>query len=242
MSACDPAGTDSEPDFDAAIAVLRARGAQRVDPIGLHFIESLARRAAAQQGAVRSVLHGKLAVALAACGERLSRAAADADADTDTRIASGRQSIPHATPSPLADLVLHIQQQGRHRAVQNVPVRAAEAGEAGVHPGVIGTRGELPALQFFRATWARLRMRRQLTQSLAKVPENAGPLHSDRLVLRALQTMQDLSPAYLSRYMAYVDALFWLDLAHGGAAAAPSLTARGDSDKKRKSGRNAART
>ncbi len=211
MTEAHPSGRDFEPE----LAALRARGAQRFDPIGLHFIATLARRAAHQQGDVRRMLDAKLAAALAACGERVNSAAMAADTvvcPVPDAHPGGRQ------PRPLADLVQrHLQR------------RAAQADE--------GAPGELPALQFFRDTWARLRVRRQLNLSLAKVPENAGPLHSDRLVLRALQTMQALSPAYLNRYMAYVDALLWLDAAQGGRVAAPSHVARGDSDRKRKPGR-----
>ena len=96
------------------------------------------------------------------------------------------------------------------------------------------TAGELKDLHFFRETWSGLRMRRQLTQSLAKLPENAGPLHSDRLVSRALQEMQALSPAYLSRYMGYVDALFWLNQVQGNPGLTPGKTVRADGDKRRK--------
>ena len=59
-------------------------------------------------------------------------------------------------------------------------------------------------------------MDRQLTQSLAKLPENAGPLNSNLLVLRALTRLRELSPAYLNRFMAYADALLWLDDADAG--------------------------
>jgi hypothetical protein len=64
-----------------------------------------------------------------------------------------------------------------------------------------------------------------MTQSLAQVPENAGPLNSDRLVLRVLQTLREVSPAYLNRYVAYLDALMWLDQARAGGLPTPVATA-----------------
>jgi hypothetical protein len=67
------------------------------------------------------------------------------------------------------------------------------------------------ALAYFRATWARLSVEQRLRQSLAKVPANAGPLNSLHLVHRSLTLMRDTSPAYLDRFMAYADALFWVD-------------------------------
>ena len=75
-------------------------------------------------------------------------------------------------------------------------------------------------LGYLRTTWARLSADRRLTQSLAKVPENAGPLNSQHLVHRSLTLMRELSPEYLHHFMAHVDALLWLDQAQGGRPAA----------------------
>ncbi|MDO9352812.1 MAG: DUF2894 domain-containing protein, partial [Solirubrobacteraceae bacterium] len=65
-------------------------------------------------------------------------------------------------------------------------------------------------LGYLRSTWSRLSADQRLTQSLAKVPENAGPLNSQHLVHRALTQIRDLSPEYLHHFMAQVDALLWL--------------------------------
>jgi hypothetical protein len=136
-----------------------------------------------------------------------------------------------AQPGPLAELVRHIERTRLSRT--GTPVADSAAGAAGAAGGALDP-GDL---RYFRRTWSRLRVERQLTRSQAQVPENAGPLNSDRLVLRALQTLRELSPDYLNRYMAYVDTLMWLDQAQIGMAAAPALHARADNDKKRKPGR-----
>jgi len=73
--------------------------------------------------------------------------------------------------------------------------------------------GELKTLKEFRRTWSRLNTDQRLTRSLAKVPENAGPLNSHHLVHRSLLLMRELSPEYLERFMAHVDALLWLEQA-----------------------------
>ncbi|NRF67582.1 DUF2894 domain-containing protein [Aquincola sp. S2] len=157
------------------LAALRERGAQRFEPVRFRFIEALARRAAAHEGAVKRVLDERLAALVAAYVEQHDTAAPAAACSPQRPAPSYR--------GPLAEL-------------------------AGA-----GRPAELQALAYFRSTWARLRIHRQLRQSLAKVPENAGPLNSHRLVLRALQAMREVSPAYLDRFMPYVDALLWLELA-----------------------------
>jgi hypothetical protein len=69
---------------------------------------------------------------------------------------------------------------------------------------------ELKAPSCFRDTWSKLRVDQQFHQALADEPENAGPLNSHFLVLRALRLMRDISPAYLKHFMDYADALLWL--------------------------------
>ena len=85
---------------------------------------------------------------------------------------------------------------------------------------------ELKALGYFRSTWSRLSAERRLTQSLATVPKNAGPLNSQQLVHRSLTLMRELSPEYLERFMSHVDALLWLDQVHSGHASTPKEAPR----------------
>lgn len=105
-------------------------------------------------------------------------------------------AAPVPGPGPLAALLGHI---------------AAHA-----EPGAAGALPELKSLRRFRRTWARLSAEQRLAQSHARLPDNAGPLHSQRLVHRALNAMRQLSPAYLEHFIAHVDALLWLDQVHGG--------------------------
>ncbi|HSV58483.1 MAG TPA: DUF2894 domain-containing protein [Variovorax sp.] len=81
-------------------------------------------------------------------------------------------------------------------------------------------------LAYFRITWSRLSANRRLTQSLAKVPENAGPLNSHHLVHRSLRLMRELSPEYLHRFVAYVDGLLWLEQLNTGGAPARAESPR----------------
>ena len=96
---------------------------------------------------------------------------------------------------------------------------------------------ELKALSCFRDTWSKLRVDQQFHQALADEPENAGPLNSHFLVLRALRLMRDISPAYLKHFMDYADALLWLEQADGGAKPPPKNIVLGERDKKRKPAR-----
>ncbi len=199
-------------DPAAVLDAWRAQGGHRRDPVRFRFIEALARRAAAHEGDARRILDERLAALLAAYREKLEEAqcveSAAAIADTSTKHAA---RLPRG---PLAELVEHMARQ--------VPLQ----GDDDAAP----TTPELKTLRYFRSTWSRLSADRRLTQSLAKVPENAGPLNSHHLVHRSLMLMHELSPEYLNRFMSYVDTLLWVDQLNastGPAAAANAPRAEG---------------
>ena len=249
-------------DPGLTLAALRSRGAAAFDPIGFCFIEALARRMATQSASVRQLLEGQLARQLALLGARLEQAGAEAGATLDRavarhpaaadrlrqchaggdfkRLARLAAALDAAVPvAPLADLLRHIDRASAVVVGQALAQAAAPTGaEANLAPGL---PVELKAVRFFRRSWARLSVDRQLTQSIARAPEQAGPLNSQRLVLRSLQLMRDVSPAYLDRFMSYVDALMWLEQAgSAGAAAPPAGAGRGEAHQQRKPGRGRA--
>lgn len=97
---------------------------------------------------------------------------------------------------------------------------------------------ELASLDHFREIWSRLSAERQLLQSLAQVPGNAGPLNSSSLVHRALSLMRDVSPAYLQQFLAYVDALSWVEqISAGGGVVAAKDAPRGGNARRNSRGK-----
>lgn len=182
--------------IEATIEAWRQRGEHCFDPVRFHFIEALARRAAVHEGAARRLLDQRLQTHMAAYAEALQKSREAANDATD-------HEPPPTGRSALSELVEHI---GQHAS----PFPAGSAASA-------VQSGELKTLSYFKSTWSRLSADRRLHQSLAKVPENAGPLNSHHLVHRALTLMRDLSPEYLNKFMSYVDGLLWLDdaNAHG---------------------------
>lgn len=194
----------------AMIDTWRQRGDDRLDPVRFRLIEAMVKRSAAHEGDARQILDDKIAKLLAAYGDDVEKARAPAE---DIAPPADKH---HPARGPLAALVEHI---ARHAASQG-------EGDAQTLHGIPAS-SELKTLSYFRSTWSKLSADRRLTQSLAKVPENAGPLNSHHLVHRSLTLMRDLSPEYLNRFMAYVDTLSWLDQANAmGAEAPPKRSAR----------------
>lgn len=200
------ASSDGMGDAAATLEAWRARGDHRLDPVRFRFIEALARRSAHHEGEARRILDARLAALLAAYADDLAQARrVEGDAG------GARQEAPPR--SALAELVDHI-------------ARHAPAPEDGALPGDavpgLSAAPELKTLRYFRSTWTRLSTDRRLAQSLAKVPEQAGPLNTEQLVHRMLTLMREQSPGYLDRFMGYVDTLSWLQAQQVGGVPMPA--------------------
>lgn len=120
-------------------------------------------------------------------------------------------------------------------ASTTTPTRRAPKVAAAPAPAPTPVPPTVPGLDYFRNTWGRMQVKQRVARTLARPPDNAGPLNSHLLALRALQQMQSLSPAYLARFVAYLDALLWVDQAAAAVPLAPAT--RGEGDEKRKPAR-----
>lgn len=87
--------------------------------------------------------------------------------------------------------------------------------------------GELKAVHDYRGTWVRLGMEQRLRQTGAQVPDNAGPLNTQRLLHQALTLMRRASPAYLQHFMGYAESLLALDALSQPPAVPKKDAARG---------------
>ncbi|MEO8118668.1 MAG: DUF2894 domain-containing protein [Rhodoferax sp.] len=204
-------------DLSADIASLRELGADQFDPVRLHYLQVLATRASAHQGRVKCLLDAKLAQALAAFRERFEQAQRDAK---DT-VAPSKESDPRGS---LGELVRYMAQH-------------APANVEGGFDENVGLRPELKTTRYFRNTWSKLSVDKQVTQAIKQAPKNAGPINSHMLVLRSLALMREISPDYLNRFTSYVDALLCLDQGDREKQVNAKKAAAGDASKKIKSRR-----
>ena len=210
--------TDGE-EAPLSLQSLRDEGAQHFDPVRFRYLEALAQRTAGAPDPVRRHLEGRLNTALADHAERFKQAQQAANDEVVKLSAQrpdlarelrrllkagdyrgvrrlGAQAAFNMPSTPLAALNQHI-----HKAVQDGAERDGQG------------RIEMKSVRRFREVWSRIAAVDQVDQALGRGPENAGPLNSHTLVLRSLALMRDLSPDYLRRFVAHLDALFWLDQA-----------------------------
>ncbi|MDC8747837.1 DUF2894 domain-containing protein [Xanthomonas campestris] len=207
----------------------RAQGADQRDPVRFHLMQTLQARAATQPPAVRQVLEDKLAALVTAYAQALQPAPVSAPVPAPAQPPAAPKSrarnkrsaalapAPVSARQALSELLT---QMAGHTALRS-DSSTGNAAHAPQFP-------ELPALDDFRRTWATVRTASQVRQSLQDAPADAGPLNSSVLVHRCISLMRAQAPGYLQHFLAYVDALSWMEqLQHGGALAteapAPAL-------------------
>jgi hypothetical protein len=183
----------------ATLDAWRERGADRLNPVRFHFIAALERRAAAHHGEARRILDDKLSTLLGAYAEDLERATTvAAEANAAAPLSASHESADET----LAGLIGHIARQAQ-----------SNHADTAAYPA-------LPALDYFREVWSKVRAEKQLRQSLVPVSGTAGPLNSSSLVHRSLSLMRELSPGYLTQFLSYVDTLAWMEQMSGSGASA----------------------
>ncbi len=181
-----------QPELLELLDALRSAGAQRIDPVQLHYLQTLAQRWEQAHGAVRDALELKLRVALA-------------DYDAKVQQAPVQSALPaSSTTSPRAGLAAFIE-LNRYIRKKTQATTAEDASGDG------RSASEMKSVHQFKQAWSKISTEEKVTQALTQGPENAGPLNSHRLVLRTLALMRDLSPSYLQRFMSHIDTLLWLD-------------------------------
>lgn len=199
---------EAEDGLAALLAQWRARqqanGADgRLDTL---FIHALARHAEARRGPVRAQLHARLAALIAA--HDAARAQAPATPATPPSPPASTQA--RAALGALAALSRHAGPASDPTALPANADRPSPTDEA---LASLGGPPDLKAMGYFRSTWSRLSAERRLTQSLARVPDQAGPLNAQHLVHQTLAAMHALSPGYLKHFLDYADTLMWLERA-----------------------------
>ena len=171
--------------LDTEMERLRVAGAAGVDAVQWHYIETLAARSRNQSKQAQALLQAKLQAALT---------------HLDMRMAAANEApVEHAaakTPSPMTLLLQEM-----------APPPATLPGKA----SFLETHRESPRVQQFRKQLRKISVQKQVSHAIAQAPQNAGPINSHILVLRALGLMRELSPDYLQRFVAYVNTLMVLE-------------------------------
>lgn len=206
------------------LATLREQGAEHFDPVQFHYLTSLAERLAALPEppiSTQDKLGAQLAAyedALNQARETLQRAGEPTDNPARFRpLLRRRQSIKSSPFAPL--------QQAYSKAPaddgpeerntlagllkqQETQVLADNGASAPPPPP---RQRELSALRQLRHQRQEHQARQRIDDAITQTPSDAGPLNSHRLVTRSIETLRELSPAYLEHFVNYLDTLMSLE-------------------------------
>ncbi len=180
---------------------LRNAGAQRLDPIRLHHLETLLQRLPLAPPDLQTPLLARFDRAFQAC-------------QAHCQVQPGQEGQTPANRVPEAVACAPLQALNRHiQLATQGPIRQDAHALAGselpdLRPDQVP---DMKSMARFREVWAKIAVDDQLDRALARKPENAGPLNAHLLVLRTLDLMRQLSPDYLRRFMAQLDTLLWLE-------------------------------
>ena len=236
--------TESLGQADTALTLdaLRAEGAQQVDPVHFHYLESLARRLTEVPDPVRQLLQRRLAQGLDAHHRRWQQAqqtlreqVGELEARHPARAAEWRRLADARNLPALRHWAARLSVTRTDTALADLTQRLQQAGPTASEAGFgddDGSASELKSVRRFSESWSRLAAQTQVRRAVEQAPGNAGPLNSHMLVLRSLALMRDLSPDYLRRFLSQVETLQWLEQAGQKHVPAPARAARRSRAKK----------
>lgn len=214
------------PALDALLdrlAALREQGAERFDPVQFHYLASLTQRLAALPEPPIGT-QDKLAAQLAKYEDALQQARealqrAGEPTDNPGQFRSLLRRCQPAQASPFAPL----QQAYSNPPTDDSPEENTLAGllkqqetqvladNGASAPPPPPRQRELSALRQLRHQRQAHRARQRIDDAITQTPSDAGPLNSHRLVTRSIETLRELSPAYLEHFVNYLDTLMSLE-------------------------------
>ncbi|MEP1470099.1 MAG: DUF2894 domain-containing protein [Halieaceae bacterium] len=211
--------TDELQSLELDLAAMREDQSATHNPARFRYIESLVLRADGKGAAVTAILADKANQALLDYQQALEQI-------PGKQPLSEEQQSPHDVKT-LAALTAQLNEQASlHgdnpdgsalddllRAQESEAVNTVREGVSSAGRSTAHNNEELKSARRFRATQVKQNADKLVTQAVAEIPEDSGPLNSQRLAARSLAAMRDLSPHYLSRFVTYMDTLFWLEQA-----------------------------
>ena len=201
----------------ASLTALETSGADRFDPVRFHFIRSIANRSTQQESAVAELLIAKAHDALKDYESRLSAHRASVALQIDEVVtqypdltAELARLLAANAFSAINGLLRRQPPIDRTDTLSALTELLHTAGKDGGDVNAGGSQ-ELKSVRHFRDTLQRQHADKLVTHALGDAPQDAGPLNPQKLALRSLAIMREISPAYLGHFVSYLDTLFWLE-------------------------------
>lgn len=213
----DSADARTAETLHSTLATLEANGADRFDPVRFCYIQSMAKRSQQQDGKVAKLLVEKTWQALQAYQSGFSdertevKTLLDAVCAQRPALTEHMQELLEACDFNAIRRLSQQQEIAEETDTFATLTQRLQAGANDTNELPTSDAQELKSLRFFRDALQQQYAEKLVSHALMDAPESAGPLNPQKLALRSLAIMRDVSPAYLGHFVSYVDTLFWLE-------------------------------
>lgn len=194
--------------LQAGLQACRLQGYDRIDPLRFYYLASLLQRSASRQHNSTTLtqrLLDKTSRLLSEFQESCEQKQQQAEAGLATEPALS------ASLTALKALNSRLKQQSDSNApsvVGNAESSCEEENQAFTQERL--PRQDLQAVKQYQKMFEKMAVERLLNKVMQEIPENAGPLNPERVVIRCLSALQDISPAYAMRLISYYESLICL--------------------------------
>ncbi len=184
------------------LANCRHLGGAHQDPIRFYYLQSLLERLSARPEELQAEPLMSLVVKARAMLEQLSRQLEQEPVQTGESAKDSRGRTNQRTV--LRQLIAS---SGRPAIRSSDDKQSDSPDKTPTIQRDKNTNQDLNALQAYQSLFENMAVERLLAKVMKEIPENAGPLNPERLVIRCLSLAQQISPAYAMRLISYYDGL-----------------------------------
>ena len=202
---------------------MNAIQAQHFNPVRFRFIESMAAKALQHRSSVAKIIEQKALQALSEyvkeylCWQNQTSCPDSQKDRVQGELSKLTQEIFHSSHAKTivsqATLEEELSQQEKDIIHSMTPIMTHSSNNLPICKKPKTNYNELSVMQHFRQSKAKNHSEQRLTRVMQEGPEDAGPLNSQALIIRSLNTMHELSPGYINRFISYMDTLLWLEQA-----------------------------
>lgn len=200
-------GELSLPALRELLAECATQGLADIDPLRFYYLQALLENLSSRQHLTEGVSKALLAKAASLIRDNKQSGLAGV-IPSETKASEQIQN--HSGLSKLKALNLELSQRiGGHSSQKVASEESTDASSQKAKDRAI-PKPELQAYKQYQQLFEKMAVERLLSKVMHEIPENAGPLNPERVVIRCLSALQEISPAYAMRLLGYYESLISL--------------------------------
>lgn len=189
--------------LQARLHMCQQQGLDRIEPLRFYYLAALVQRAA-ERAQVSETLRQRLLDKAACLLDEFQALCEQKQQNAETALAKKTAVIAPLAALQVLSRRLKDQSAGPAPSLDTADSSSEGAKRTGQ------PRQDLQAVKHYQQLFEKMAVERLLNKVMQEIPENAGPLNPERVVIRCLSALQDISPAYALRLLSYYESLICL--------------------------------